>query len=96
MSYGNRNKSKNNIKCHNDEDLSDSEAPDVDAKYLAVSEEVSIDGFDGLEAQKYYKTLEEVSKLKICFNHYPAFIVCLETKKSKSNSTSEKTLCYGF
>ena len=62
MSYGNRNKSKNNIKyADNDEDLSDSEAPDVDAKYVAIPEEASI---DGIEEKKYNKALKEASKLK--------------------------------
>ena len=50
LNYEHWNKSKNNIKNSDDEDLSDSESPDVDAKYLAVPEEAST---DGTEEKKY-------------------------------------------
>jgi hypothetical protein len=61
LNYGNWNKSKNNIKYSDNEDLSDSESPDVDAKYVAIPEEASI---DGIEEKKYKKALKEASKLK--------------------------------
>ena len=38
LNYGNWNKSKNNMKNSDNEYLSDSESPDVDAKYLAFPE----------------------------------------------------------
>ena len=49
LSYGNWNKSKNNIKNSENEDFSDSEALNDYARHLAVPEEASIDGIDGIE-----------------------------------------------
>ena len=46
------------MKNFDDEDLSDTESPGVDAKYLAVPEEAST---DGLEEKKDKKALKEAS-----------------------------------
>ena len=59
LSYRNQNKSKSNIENSDNEDLSDSESPNVDAKYLAVTEEAST---GGLEEKKYEKALKEAFK----------------------------------
>ena len=75
LNYGNWIKSKNNMKNSDDEDLSDSESPDVDAKYLAVPEEAST---DGIEEKKYKKALKETSKLKSWFNPDPLKFVELQ------------------
>jgi hypothetical protein len=58
---GNRNKSKNNFKYHDDEYLSYTEGPNDDTKHVASSEEGM---FDKIEAKKYKKALKEASKLK--------------------------------
>ena len=63
------------MKNSDNEDLSDSESPDVDAKYLAVPEEASNDGF---EENRYKKALKETSKLKSCFNPNPLKFIELQ------------------
>ena len=73
--------SKNNMKNSADEDLSDSESPGVDAKYLAVPEEAST---DGIEEKKYKKALKEASKLKSWFNPDPLKFVELQNTGRES------------
>ena len=63
------------------EDLSDSESPDVDAKYEAVPEEAPT---DGIEAQTYRKALKEASKLKSWFNPDPLKFVELQNPGRES------------
>ena len=60
---------------NSDEDLSDSESPDVDAKYLAIPEEAST---DEIEEKKYKKALKEASKLKSWFNPDPLKFIELQ------------------
>ena len=75
------NKSKNNVKNSDKEDLSDSESPDVDANYLAVPEEAST---DGIEVKKYKKALKEASKLKSWFNPDPLKLFVLQNSVRES------------